>query len=60
MDTRTENIQYPPVDIPATVEEQRKFFRSGATLSIKFRREMLHRLYNAVEQWEEEISKALW
>lgn len=60
MDTISDKCQYPPVDIPATVEEQRKFFRSGVTLSIKFRREMLHRLYNAVEQWEEELSKALW
>lgn len=60
MDTISYKSQYPPVDIPATAKEQRKFFRSGATLSIKFRREMLHRLYNAVVQWEEELSKALW
>lgn len=56
----TDYREYPPVDIPATLETQRTFFRSGATLEISFRKKMLHNLLNAVEQWEEELSKALW
>ena len=58
MDTKAE--KYPPVDIPATVEAQRAYFRSGATLDISFRKQMLHKLLNGVEQWEVELSEALW
>lgn len=58
MDTQAE--KYPPVDIPATVEAQRAYFRSGATLDISFRKQMLHKLLNGVEQWEVELSEALW
>ena len=58
MDTQAE--KYPPVDIPATVEAQRAYFRSGATLDISFRKQMLHKLLGGVEQWEEELSEALW
>ena len=58
MDTKAE--KYPPVDIPATVEAQRAYFRSGATLDISFRKQMLHKLLNGVEQWEAELSEALW
>ena len=58
MDTKSE--KYPPVDIPATVEAQRAYFRSGATLDISFRKQMLHKLLGGVEQWEEELSEALW
>ena len=58
MDTQAE--KYPSIDIPATVEAQRAYFRSGATLDISFRKQMLHKLLNGVEQWEAELSEALW
>lgn len=38
---------------------QRKFFRSGATLSVDFRIAMLKKLYNAVKANEAEIAEAL-
>lgn len=41
------------------LESQRKYFESGATLSVKFRIEMLKRLYNAVKAHESEIEEAL-
>ena len=49
------NIQ----DIDNIIESQRKFFQSGATLSVKFRIEMLKKLYSAVKKYETEIGKAL-
>lgn len=47
-------------DISRTVQAQREFFRSGATLDVKFREEMLRRLLSAMERWEERLAKALW
>lgn len=38
---------------------QRKFFRSGATLPVAFRIEMLKKLYDAVKRYEKEIGEAL-
>lgn len=49
------NIQ----NIDAIIESQRKFFQSGATLSVKFRIEMLKKLYGAVKKYETEIGKSL-
>ena len=46
-------------NIERIVEEQRKYFQSGATLSIKFRRENLKKLYAAVKKYEKEIGEAL-
>lgn len=39
---------------------QKAYFRSGATLDIKFRKEMLQKLLSAMETWEEKICAALW
>lgn len=39
--------------------EQKKFFESGATLPVKFRIEMLKKLYRAVTDYEPEIEAAL-
>ena len=45
--------------IDQIIEHQRVFFRSGATLPLPFRQAALKRLYQAVEQHEEEIAAAL-
>ena len=45
--------------IDEILESQRKFFRSGATLPVKFRIEMLKKLYNGVKKYETEIGEAL-
>lgn len=47
------------MNIDQILESQRKFFRSGATLSVAFRIEMLKKLYRAVKKHETEICKAL-
>ncbi len=39
--------------------KQREFFASGKTLDIKFRKEMLKKLYSAVKKYESEINDAL-
>lgn len=49
------NIQ----NIDEIIESQRKFFQSGATLPVKFRIEMLKKLYCAVKKYETEIGEAL-
>ena len=41
------------------LNKQRKFFQSGETLPIKFRIEMLKRLYNSIIKHEKEICNAL-
>ena len=40
--------------------KQRAFFSTGATLDIKFRKQMLKNFLAAMEKWEERISAALW
>lgn len=47
------------MNIHEIVESQRRFFRTGATLPVSFRREMLQRLLGAVNRYEVEIGKAL-
>ena len=47
------------MNIHEIVESQRRFFRTGATLPVSFRREMLQRLLGAVNRYEAEIGKAL-
>ena len=42
------------------VNQQKEFFRSGATLDIRFRRQMLEKLLSAMKKWEKRISDALW
>jgi len=46
-------------EIKALLDKQREYFRSGATLSLKFRSEMLKRLYTTVKNYEKEINEAL-
>lgn len=41
-------------------EAQKKYFRSGVTLDIKFRKQMLQKLLGALEKWEGRLSEALW
>lgn len=47
------------MEIDKIISAQRKFFESGATIPVKFRVEMLKRLYNAVKKYENEICAAL-
>ena len=42
------------------VKQQKEFFRSGATLDIRFRQQMLDKLLAAMEKWEKRICDALW
>ncbi len=46
-------------DINNILEQQKKFFQSGATLSVDFRIEMLKKLKNALKLYEKEIASAL-
>ena len=41
-------------------EAQKAFFASGATLDIKFRKEMLLNLLHIMEKWEDRLAEALW
>ncbi len=41
------------------LENQRKFFRSGETLSVEFRVEMLKKLYDTIKENKDEIANAL-
>lgn len=47
-------------EISRIAKAQREFFKSGATMDVKFREEMMRRLYSAMERWEERLAKALW
>ena len=47
------------MDLDQLLQNQREFFRSGATLPVYFRVTMLRKLRSAVERHEEEISAAL-
>ncbi len=42
------------------VTAQREYFRTGATLDISFRRQMLKKLQNALVKWEKPLAEALW
>ena len=46
--------------IIAIHDAQKEFFKSGATLDIKFRKEMLVKLLDAMNKWEKELTDALW
>lgn len=50
----------PFEQIDAIVASQKKFFATGATLPIKFRRQQLGRLYEALKKWDAAICDALW
>ncbi len=47
------------MNIHKIVESQRRFFRTGATMPVSFRKEMLQKLLNAVNRHEAEIGEAL-
>lgn len=47
------------INIDEILDEQRKFFASGATLPVSFRIEMLKKLRDAVHRYENEIADAL-
>ncbi len=46
-------------NIEEILTKQRRYFRSGATLPVSFRMEMLKKLYAAVKKYEPEIGAAL-
>ena len=46
-------------NIDLILESQKKFFRSGATLSVEFRVEMLQKLYDTIKNYKNEIASAL-
>ncbi len=50
----------PTEKITSISEAQKAYFRSGATLDVKFRKEMLRRLLAAMEKWEDKLAEALW
>ena len=47
-------------EIKTIVEAQRAFFRSGETLSLKYRQRALCALSKAMKLWESRIAEALW
>ena len=47
-------------EIKQIIEAQRAFFRSGETLSLKFRQRALCALSKAMKLWEARIAEALW
>lgn len=46
--------------IISIVNAQKAYFKTGATLDINFRKEMLKKLYDAINRWESRICDALW
>ena len=46
--------------IAKVVEAQCNYFRSGATLDISFRKEMLKLLLEGLHKWEKPLAEALW
>ena len=46
--------------ITSIVKAQKEYFRSGATLQVKFRKEMLNKLLEAINNWESKLAAALW
>ena len=46
-------------EIQSLLEKQRAYYRSGATIPVKFRIEQLKKLYAAVKKYQDEINNAL-
>lgn len=46
--------------ISTTRCQQQQYFRSGATLALSFRKQMLRRLASAMNQYEKALTDALW
>lgn len=47
-------------EIGQIIDAQREFFASNATLNIKFRKEQLKKLRDALGKWEKPLCEALW
>ena len=47
------------LSIEILVQKQREYFQTGATLPVKFRIQMLIKLYKGIKKYEKEISEAL-
>ena len=47
------------VEIAALVQKQREFYKTGATIPVKFRIEQLKKLYKTVKKYQNEINDAL-
>ena len=50
----------PQEQIDSIRTQQKEYFASGATLDIKFRKDMLRKFLGAMEKWEKNLSDALW
>lgn len=50
----------PTQKIDRIIESQRAFFAGGATLDIRFRKDMLRRFAAALKKWEKPLCDALW
>ena len=46
-------------EIQALLEKQRAYYRSGATIPVKFRIEQLKKLYATVKKYQSDINDAL-
>ena len=46
--------------IEAIVKGQQEYFRTGATLELQFRKEMLRKFQAAMVKWEQRLCDALW
>ena len=46
--------------ISSTLQKQRAYFHSGATLTLPLRKQMLRRLASAMHQYENKLTDALW
>lgn len=55
-----ENTSINEQMIQTIVSHQRAYFRTGATLSLSFRKQMLDKLMCALVSYEERLTKALW
>lgn len=46
--------------ISTTLNKQKQYFHSGASLALPFRKQMLRRLADAIHQYEQPLAEALW
>jgi len=56
----TENFEQITSNITQTIEAQRNFFLSGATLDVNFRKQQLSKLRDSIVKHEKDIIKALF
>ena len=45
--------------ITSLLEKQRKYYKSGATIPVKYRIEQLKKIYATVKKYQKEVSEAL-